>query len=59
MSDSTPLDENPLRTGAPLSGRLTMVGGLAAMLAVLMLAASLIGAYPLTLPEMLAAVAAG
>ena len=56
MSGSTPIEENPARTGAPLSGRLTMVGGLAAILAALMLAASLIGAYPLTFPEMMAAV---
>ena len=56
VNDSTPIDENPLRTGAPLSGRLTMVGGLAAMLAALMLAASLIGAYPLTFPEMMSAI---
>ncbi len=56
MSDGTPIDENAVRTGAPLSGRLTMVGGLAAILAALMLAASLIGAYPLTFPEMMAAI---
>lgn len=56
MSDSTPIDENPVRTDVPLGGRLTIVGGLAAILASLILAASLTGAYPLTLPEMMAAV---
>ncbi|MBX9588884.1 MAG: iron ABC transporter permease [Hyphomonadaceae bacterium] len=57
MSDSTPIREAPLpSTGSILSGRLTVVGGLAAALAVLVLAASLVGAYPLSLPEMLAAV---
>ncbi len=56
MTDSPPISHTPARTGAPPSGRLTVVGGLAAVLLVMMLAASLIGAYPLTLPEMLAAV---
>ena len=57
MSDSAPLRESPIRPTAPtLGGRLTVVGGLAAVLAALMLAAALVGAYPLTLSEMLAAV---
>jgi iron complex transport system permease protein len=56
VSDSTPINQTPARVAAALSGRLTVVGGLAAALAALMLAASLIGAYPLTLAEMLAAV---
>ena len=42
---------------ATLSGyRITVLGGLAALLAMLMLAAALVGAYPLSLGEMLAAV---
>ena len=56
MSGSAPIDDNPARADIPLGGRLTIVGGLAAILAGLILAASLIGAYPLTLPEMLAAI---
>jgi iron complex transport system permease protein len=56
VSDSTPIDENPVRTDVPLGGRLTIVGGLAAILAGLILAASLTGAYPLTLAEMMAAI---
>jgi iron complex transport system permease protein len=55
VSDSTPIDENAVRTDVPPGVRLTIVGGLAAILAGLMLAASLTGAYPLTLPEMMAA----
>ena len=49
---------SPIRaTVATLAGyRLTMLGGLALLLAALMLAAALVGAYPLSLGDMLAAV---
>ena len=50
------MEKNVALSGAPLRGRLTMVGLLATILVALILAASLIGAYPLTLPEMLAAI---
>jgi iron complex transport system permease protein len=58
VSNSTPIRENPLRTAVTRlgGGRLTVVGGLGALLAALMLAASLVGAYPLSLAELLAAV---
>lgn len=56
MSDTTPIGERPLRAAATLGGRLTAVGGLAGALVVLMCAASLVGAYPVSLSEMLAAV---
>lgn len=56
MSDSTPIEKNVALGGALLRGRLTMVGGLGAILAGLIFAASLIGAYPLTFAEMMAAV---
>ena len=49
------MEKNVALSGVVLRGRLTMVGGLATILAALMLAASLIGAYPLTFPEMMAA----
>lgn len=55
MSDTTPIGERPLRAAATLGGRLTVVGGLAGALVVLMFAASLVGAYPVSLSEMLAA----
>src|SRR5436190_5502848 len=48
---------SPIRaTVATLAGyRLTVLGGLALLLAALMLAAALVGAYPLSLGDMLAA----
>ncbi len=39
-------------SGRPFPGRLPLVGGLAALLAVLMVAAALVGAYPVSLAEM-------
>ena len=58
MSDSTPADRRPDRTAAATRGRsrLGVAGWLALVLAALMLAASLIGAYPLSLADLLAAV---
>src|SRR5262245_29837087 len=50
---------SPIRTAlATLSGyRITVLGGLTAVLVLLSLGAALVGAYPLTLGDMLAAVA--
>ncbi len=50
------MENNVALSGVLLRRRLTMVGGLATILAALMLAASLIGAYPLTFPEMMSAI---
>lgn len=43
-------------SGLLLSGRLPLLGGLAGLLALLMLGASLVGAYPVSLGELMAAV---
>ena len=53
-SSAPSADHAVLATGD--AARLTLIGGLAVLLAALMLAASLVGAYPLSLGEMLAAV---
>jgi iron complex transport system permease protein len=58
MSESAPRRQSPIRFAhAALGGyRLTVIGGLGVLLAALVLAASLVGAYPVSLAEMLAAV---
>ena len=58
MSDNAPIRESAIRdTVATLVGsRLTVVGSLGMLLAALMLGASLVGAYPISLADMLGAI---
>src|SRR5262245_50030940 len=52
---NTPMREGAVRHAAAAGSRLTVVGGLAIVLALLMLAAALVGAYPISLSDMAAA----
>lgn len=58
MTDSAPARESTVRTAATKpGGRLTVVGGLTMVLLLLMFGASLVGAYPVTLAQVLSALA--
>src|SRR5262245_58365268 len=59
VSGNSPMRESTKRdaVAARAGGRLGVIGGLAALLALLMLGASLVGAYPISLAEMAAAFA--
>lgn len=59
MSDTTEASAGHGRPTAALRGRVTVVGGLAATLLALMSAAALVGAYPVSVAELLAAIARG
>jgi iron complex transport system permease protein len=58
VTDSAPARESTVRTAATKpGGRLTVVGGLTMVLLLLMFGASLVGAYPVTLAQVLSALA--
>jgi len=58
VSGNTPIRDDAVRHTAALAGsRLTVVGGLAVVLTLLMLAAAMVGAYPISLGDMAAAFA--